>query len=109
MNKEQECHEFDDCTASPTGKHSESWFANGDCEYCKAGAQPNAPLFYAAPAAPQPAQQPLTDEQIYDLYRRAGLDAYHLRDDVVQHAYDNCINDFVRAIERTHGIGVKND
>ncbi|MFT0546976.1 hypothetical protein ACMHYO_11610 [Allopusillimonas ginsengisoli] len=40
-------HEFDDCTASPTGKHSESWFANGDCEYCKAGAQPNAPLFYA--------------------------------------------------------------
>lgn len=40
-------HEFDDCTASPTGKHSESWFANGDCEYCKAGAQPNAPLFWA--------------------------------------------------------------
>src|SRR5690606_17519007 len=40
-------HEFDDCAASPTGKHSESWFANGDCEYCKAGAQPDAPLFYA--------------------------------------------------------------
>ena len=40
-------HEFDDCAASPTGKHSGSWFANGDCEYCKAGAQPDAPLFYA--------------------------------------------------------------
>lgn len=60
----------------------------------------------AAPAAPA-APQPLTDEQIYGLYRRAGLEAYHLRDVLVQRTYDKCINDFARAIEQAHGIGVK--
>lgn len=87
----------------------------------------------AAPAAPQPAQrpltvpdgfvpqtcphcnetwlmeaqQPLTDEQIYGLYKRAGLEIYHIRDSVVQRTYDKCINDFARAIEQAHRIGVK--
>jgi hypothetical protein len=41
---EQSEGQFDDCANSPTGKHSESWFANGDCEHCNTGAQPNAPL-----------------------------------------------------------------
>jgi len=29
--------EFDDCSVSPTGKHSESWFVNDNCQYCKTG------------------------------------------------------------------------
>ena len=41
--------EFDDCSSSPTGKHSESWFGNGDCDHCKTGAQ-NAPMI----ATPEP-------------------------------------------------------
>lgn len=41
--------EFDDCSSSPTGKHSESWFGNGDCDHCKTGAQ-NAPMA----ATPEP-------------------------------------------------------
>lgn len=61
-------HEFDDCAASPTGKHSESWFANGDCEYCKAGAQPDAPLFYAR-AQPVVNQQMTTDTALADTQR----------------------------------------
>ena len=61
-------HEFDDCAASPTGKHSESWFANGDCEYCKAGAQPDAPLFYAR-AQPVVNQQMTTDTTLADTQR----------------------------------------
>lgn len=61
-------------------------------------------------AAPQPPRaQPLTDEQIYGLYRRAGLNAYHLRDDLRMRTYDKCINNFARAIEQAHGIGVKDD
>jgi len=60
-------------------------------------------------STPAPAQQPLTDEQIYGLYRRAGLEVYHQRDAVVQRTYDRCINDFARAIEQAHGIGVEND
>jgi hypothetical protein len=39
---------FDDCAKSPTGKHSESWFGNGDCEHCKSGAQ-IAPMVSATP------------------------------------------------------------
>jgi len=62
-------HEFDDCAASPTGKHSESWFANGDCEYCKAGAQPDAPLFYAR-AQPVVNQQMTTDTALADTQRQ---------------------------------------
>lgn len=46
-----------------------------------------------------PAAQPMTDEQIYGLYRRAGLDVYHIRDDLRMRTYDRCINDFARAIE----------
>lgn len=41
--------EFDDCSSSPTGKHSESWFGNGDCDHCKTGAQ-NSPMI----ATPEP-------------------------------------------------------
>ena len=37
--------EFDRCDKSPTGKHSESWFVNDDCEYCNKGALSNAPLY----------------------------------------------------------------
>lgn len=59
--------------------------------------------------AEQPARKPLTDEQIYGLYRRAWLETYHPRDDVVQRTYDRCINYFARAIEKAHGIGAKND
>lgn len=46
VSQESEVSEFDDCSASPTGKHSNTWYVNGDCEHCKTGAQPNAPLMY---------------------------------------------------------------
>ncbi len=29
--------DFDHCTASPTGKHSENWYCNGNCSYCNTG------------------------------------------------------------------------
>lgn len=64
--------EFDDCKMSPTGKHSESWFGNGDCEHCKAGKQDA--LLYTAPQPvqePAPKQKPLTDEQIQDAVAKA--------------------------------------
>jgi hypothetical protein len=38
--------EFDDCTASPTGKHSEEWFANQNCIHCGTG-QVDGPLYYS--------------------------------------------------------------
>lgn len=55
-------------------------------------------------APPQQERKPLTDEQIYGLYKRAGLEIYHIRDSVVLRTYDRCINDFARAIEQAHGI-----
>ena len=36
--------EFDDCKKSPTGKHSASWYCNGDCEHCNSGSAVE-PLF----------------------------------------------------------------
>ena len=48
--------EFDDCAKSPTGKHSESWFGNGDCEHCQEGAQ-IAPMV----ATPEPVGEALTN------------------------------------------------
>ncbi len=53
--------EFDDCPASPTGKHSASWFANDDCEHCKSGAQPDAPLLYTPTAPAQAADSVMED------------------------------------------------
>jgi len=51
----------------------------------------------AVPAAPQPAQQPLTESAIQQI----GLDTpLHRLDGVIE---------FARAIEHAHGIGVKND
>lgn len=51
---------FDDCAKSPTGKHSESWFGNGDCEHCKTGAQ-NAPMA----ATPEPVGEPAHHRQAW--------------------------------------------
>ena len=50
-------------------------------------------------------RKPLTDEQICGAFRKAGLEAYHQRDAVVEMKYDRRINAFARAIERAHGIG----
>lgn len=48
--------EFDDCAESPTGKHSESWFSNDNCEYCNTG-EVSAPLYYA------PSEMQLTPQE----------------------------------------------
>ena len=47
--------EFDDCSASATGKHSESWYVNNDCEHCKAGAGGAKLLMTAEPEVTRPA------------------------------------------------------
>lgn len=51
----------------------------------------------AAPAAPQPAQQPLTDEQMWELWNKQGSDEMNQQEAIT----------FARAIEQAHGIGVK--
>jgi hypothetical protein len=56
-------------------------------------------------ALAEPERKPLTDEQICGAFRKAGLEAYHQRDAVVEMKYDRRINAFARAIERAHGIG----
>lgn len=63
--------EFDDCAASPTGKHSESWFCNSNCTHCGTGAV-DEPLYWHdtetdTPTAP-PAQTPprLTVSEIFE-------------------------------------------
>ena len=43
--------------------------------------------------------QGLTNEEMYGLYRRAGLEAYYPRDGVVQGDYDRRIDAYARAIE----------
>jgi len=43
--------------------------------------------------------QGLTEEEMYGLYRRAGLEAYYPRDGVVQGDYDRRIDAYARAIE----------
>jgi hypothetical protein len=43
--------------------------------------------------------QRLTNEEMYGLYRRAGLEAYYPRDGVVQGDYDRRIDAYARAIE----------
>lgn len=65
---------FDDCAASPTGKHSESWFCNSNCTHCGTGAV-DEPLYWHdtetdTPTAP-PAQTPprLTDEEVHQLWK----------------------------------------
>jgi len=68
------------------------------CKRCRtrsifAGDRECDPHIVAAPAAPQPAQQPLTDEQIKDIHWSKPMDEFQ----------------FARAIEQAHGIGVKND
>ena len=58
-------------------------------------------------ASPKHGEQPepcrewrgLADEEIYGLFRRSGLEAYHQRDSVVEMKYDRCITAFARAIE----------
>jgi hypothetical protein len=44
--------------------------------------------------------QRLTNEEMYGLYRRAGLEAYYPRDGVVQGDYDRRIDAYARAIEQ---------
>lgn len=34
---EEESKEFDYCEQSPTKQHSEEWYCNADCAYCKTG------------------------------------------------------------------------
>ncbi len=41
----------------------------------------------------------LTDEDRYGLYRKAGLESYHLPSSEVQYKYDRCIESYARAIE----------
>jgi hypothetical protein len=41
----------------------------------------------------------LTDEERYGLYRKAGLESYHLLSSEVQYKYDRCIESYARAIE----------
>ena len=41
----------------------------------------------------------LTDEERYGLYRKAGLESYHLPSSEVQYKYDRCIESYARAIE----------
>jgi hypothetical protein len=43
--------------------------------------------------------QRLTNEEMYGLYRRAGLEAYYPRDGVVQGDYDMRIDAYARAVE----------
>jgi hypothetical protein len=52
---------------------------------------------YTAP--PRREWQRLTNEEMYGLYRRAGLEAYYPRDGVVQGDYDRRIDAYARAIE----------
>ncbi len=107
---------FDGCQHSHTGKHSSGWYAYWQCEYCGDGEpaidpeQHDEPFGYfkAEPFGwtdcdatdegavalydrPQPAQQPLTDEQLDKVVFDCGL----------------CVTarDIARAIERAHGIG----
>jgi hypothetical protein len=53
--------------------------------------------FYTHP--PRREWQRLTNEEMYGLYRRAGLEAYYPRDGVVQGDYDRRIDVYARAIE----------
>jgi hypothetical protein len=53
-----------------------------------------------APAAPQPAQQPLTDERLRQMHHEDEFGLFCDYDDFEQIA---------RAIEQAHGIGAKND
>ena len=67
---------------------------------------------FQSAVAPQPAQQPLTDEQIFDSWefitghqiqfgpRNEGRPMFISTDEVLE---------FTRAVEKAHGIGVKND
>lgn len=52
-----------------------------------------------------PQRKPLTGVDIYALFQKVGLEAYHQRDSVLQYDYDKRIEEFARAIERAHGIG----
>jgi hypothetical protein len=52
-----------------------------------------------------PARRPLTDEEMHNLYRRAGLEAYYPRDGAVQYEYERRFDAYARAIERAHKIG----
>jgi hypothetical protein len=54
-------------------------------------------LLYTHP--PRREWQRLTNEEMYGLYRRAGLEAYYPRDGVVQGDYDRRIEAYARAIE----------
>ena len=56
-------------------------------------------------AANPPPRKRLTDARIYALYKKAELEKYYPRDFLVQYDYDKCIEEFVRAIEKEHGIG----
>ena len=60
--------EFDDCAKSPTGKHSESWFGNGDCEHCQEGAQ-IAPMV----ATPETVGEPVARVELITAGGNAGL------------------------------------
>jgi hypothetical protein len=50
-------------------------------------------------ATPRREWQRLTNEEMYGLYRRAGLEAYYPRDGLVQGDYDRRIDAYARAIE----------
>lgn len=59
-------------------------------------------VLYASPFQ----RKPLTRAGIYALLQKVGLEAYHQRDSIVQYDYDKRIEEFARAIEQWHGIGV---
>jgi hypothetical protein len=62
-------------------------------------ALPVGTMLYTTPPTAPLQWVGLTDEERYGLYRKAGLESYHLPSSEVQYKYDRCIESYARAIE----------
>lgn len=54
--------------------------------------------------AQQAKPQPLSDEQMWRIFERAGLGKFFIRDSVTECEYERRLREFARAIEAAHGI-----
>jgi len=57
--------------------------------------------------SPPAQRKPLTVNELWRVFTRSGLSQFHHRDGVVEYKYEKCIEEFARAIEAAHQIGVK--